>query len=585
MSLLAFSRRDFTRPTVVSITVSTDGTQTAIKCSEVLKQTSVSAPIAFSYTGTAATIAATAIVGDTIYLTNGPVIHQDETNVKLTYAVPGSNPIQDPAGNQLLPFANQAATNLSTVATPLGDSRYKYYQDMRDYEAVLPSGTVISATLTPRIGTGVATPFAANGTSFPTAFGGALGIGNRLAFQSQIAATAHSCFNLAWVAAFMSGVKKPGTFGCRFRRTTAANAWPMGFGSSTSAVAKFYEIFEGAVGQANIQKNDGTTTLSRQGTTVIGSAVVDVHFSISQDGNTGKLYVNGVQEGADLDLSSMTANISIDQFRWGNNGRSTPGGQGVDGYNQCAYFSTETFAAAEILTIHNSWVADDRPTPSGGQVFFLGDSTTVQEWQRLATYNYATTHAPPLNISQVGPYTNNLDSFPGGHHGAINGATILTAKGVVDANLGTGSPYPNVKLVCVLIAVNDLNDVGADVNAILTAYANLLEDIHTRITATQPTARIAVTTIQPLQPGTQGDTQVVAFNAGVPAKWNAFDAAHPSNTLIRWDLYTAIGAAWNVGGNRYLDSTHPNANGGAIACADPTYGLIQAIAPILVAIG
>lgn len=582
MTLLLSAKRDFTRPTLVSVTVSTDGQTTALKFSEVLNQLSVSAVTAFSYSGTAATVAAVSVVGDTVFLTNGPVVHQTEVPL-VSYAVPGSDPIQDTAHNNALAFSNQAATNNSTVATPLGDSFWQLYFDVRDYEGVISSGSVISAPLVPRIGAGVATPFAADSVSFPTAFGGALGIGNRLAVRTQIAATAHSCFSVDWLASLMSGVKKPGTFGARFRRTTAANAFMMGFGKAASAVNSFYEIYEGAVGQANIQKNDGVSTLARVGTTVIGSAVADVFFTISPDGNTGKLYVNGAQEGADLDLSTLTANVTINQCRLGNTGRSTPGGQGLDGFSQVYCFSTNTASAADILAVHNAWVADDRPAPSGGQVFFCGDSTTVLEGMRLATYNYATTHVPLLNISQVGPYTNTLDSFPGGHHGAINGATLLTLSTVVNAQLGAGNAFPGVKLVHLLAAVNDLNDPGASVPAILTAYGNLVTNILTRITGAVPTARCSVTTIQPLQPGSMGEAEVVAFNAGLPAVWNAIDAAFPANTLIRWDLYAAIGGAWN--GSLYLDATHPNATGYAVACADPTNGLIQAIGPYLVAIG
>jgi hypothetical protein len=227
-------------------------------------------------------------------------------------------------------------------------------------------------------------------------------------------------------------------------------------------------------------------------------------------------------------------------------------------------------------------VAGDVATPAGGQVYFVGDSLTVADGMRKAVYDYYTTHAPTLNIDMVGSFSSG--SFgPDNQHSGVNGVEIAGVQSRAVSELGTGSPFPDVKLVHVLAGVNDLNNAGANVSTILTAYGNMLTAIHNEIVATQSTARIAVTTLMPLQPGSAGETEVVSFNAGLPAVWDAFDAAHPSNTLLRWDLYNAIGGAWASG--NYLDSTHPNATGWATACAHPTYGLIQAISPYLVSIG
>jgi hypothetical protein len=406
-----------------------------------------------------------------------------------------------------------------------------------------------------------------------------------MAFRTEV--PSKSCFEAHWAAAFMSGVKKSGTFGARFRRLASANAFVMGFGASTSAVARFYEFYEAVVGQAYIQKNDGTVldgsgTLSRMGTTVLGSAVSTIFFTISPDGNTGKLYVNGVQEGADLDLSTLGTSVPINQCRLGNTGRGVPGGGGLDGYSQVYCFSTNTASAAQVLAVHNAWAAGDIPTPAGGQVYFVGDSLTVAEGMRRAVFDYYSTHVPALNIDMVGPYSNGTFG-PNDQHSGVGGQELATITARAVLELGTGGAYPDVKLVHFLACTNDVNNVGANVSAILTAYANSLTSIHNEIVATQPTARIAVTTLPPIQPGVQGEAEAVAFNAGLPAIWDAFDTAHPSNTLLRWDLYTAIGGAWSAG--YYLDTLHPNATGWAVACAHPTHGLIQAIGPYLDSIG
>jgi lysophospholipase L1-like esterase len=574
VTLLAFGRRDFTRPVFVSATVSADGQSTLLQFSEVLKQTSVPATTALSYTGTVATIVATSIVGDTVILTNAPVIHADETSVAVSYVVPVVGKIQDAAGNLAAALSAEPVTNGSTVATPLGDAFWDLYFDARDYEGTLTTGDTVIAPLVPRVGAGLITPVNA-----PTVSGGVLGIGNRLAFKTLI--TGPSCFDAFWLAPLLSGVKKPGTMGCRWRRTTAANAIVFGFGKSTSTVNSFFELLQGAVGQNFMRKNDGVAaTVSQIGTTNPGSAVQDAFFT--NDGNTGKLYVNGLLE-ATMDISALSANVVIDQCRLGNSGRNFPGGGGggLGGFSQVYVFSTNVASDADILAVHNAWLADDFPPPSGAQVYFIGDSTTKLQGLRLATYDYYTTHVPVLDIDMVGSF--NDGNFPDNQHSAVNGATLLGINNRVNLELGAGNAFSDVLLVHLLAGVNDLNDPGANVPAILTAYANLLTNINTRITGTQPTARIAVTTIQPLQPGTMGEAEVVAFNAGLPAIWNAFDAAHPATPLIRWDLYNALGGAWN--GAYYLDSAHNNATGYAVACAEPTYGLIQAIGPYLVAIG
>jgi hypothetical protein len=565
---------DLTAPTPVSAAISADGQMLTITLSETLDVQSVSAASAVSLSGTAAVPVGLGLVGNTIQCPLAPAVHDAQT-VTVAYTQPGSNKLRDAAGNNVASFSGLAVTNGSTNTTPLGDSFWTLYVDARDYESALSNGDVLTTPLTPRVGAGVITPVNA-----PSVSTGVLGIGNRLAFKTVVADK--SCFSANWAASAMSGVKKPGTFGVRFRRTTAANAFVMGFGRAASAVASFYEIYEGAVGQANIQKNDGTTTLSRIGSTVIGAAVADVFFTISQDGNTGKLYVNGVQEGADLDLSSMTASIVIDQLRLGNTGRSTPGGQNLGGWSQVYAFSTQTATAAQIMTIHNALVAGDVATPAGGQVYFVGDSLTVADGMRKAVYDYYTTHAPTLNIDMVGSFSSGAFG-PDNQHSGVNGVEIAGVQSRAVSELGTGSPFPNVKLVHVLAGVNDLNNAGANVSTILTAYGNMLTAIYNEIVATQSTARIAVTTIMPLQPGSAGETEVVSFNAGLPAVWDAFDAAHPSNTLLRWDLYNAIGGAWASG--NYLDSTHPNATGWATACAHPTYGLLAAVGPYLNSIG
>lgn len=216
--------------------------------------------------------------------------------------------------------------------------------------------------------------------------------------------------------------------------------------------------------------------------------------------------------------------------------------------------------------------------PHPAQIYFLGDSITTAELTtgggfRSELHNYCVANS--LKISQQGPFTAGgvyplRHSGVSGNHCSQMNSRVNTAS----TGLGTGTPFRDVKLVHLFAGTN------GDVDAPTTAanYSALLSNVFAKASSTVPTVRIAVTTITPIS----GTTYAEDFNALLPAIWDAFDAAHPSNTLIRWDAHAVFGtyaAAAALG--YYVDSTHPNAAGYAALANHPTYGLIQAVAPYL----
>lgn len=562
---------DTTPPTRSSAIVQADGLSIVETWSETLDPLSVPAVGDRSLSGTNAAVKGVSIVGATVVLAVAPAILPSAT-VLCSYT-PGASPIRDIAGNNAASFTNAATTNSSAASPPLGDTFWKLYVDANDYANVLSSGDTVSTNLTPRVGTSTINP-----VNSPTVVSGAISIGNRLAFKHVAAST--QGFTAHWLASLVNGSDKPCTIAIRAQRGAAASAIWAGFGKAASATVSYLELAISAAGLAVFRKNDGTTTkpTTTTGNTVLGSSTRDI--IVTTDGTTGWLYADGVLQtafspsGQDMDVASTI----IDQFRIGNSGRSASGGGGLDGLWQTIGVADAAISAADVTTIRNAWIAQDIVT-TGAQVYFVGDSLTKASGMRLALYNYYI--GAGKSIDMVGAAADG--TFPDNQHSGFNGVELSSIQGRAVAELGTGHAYPAVKLVHILACVNDLNNAGANVTTILNSYATALEAIFTAASSSTATVRLAVTTIMPLQPGTQGEAEVVAFNAGLAAKWNTFDAAHPSNTLLRWDLYNAIGGAWNA--SLYLDSTHPNPTGWANACAHGTYGLIPAISAYINAIG
>ena len=105
---------DTTAPTLSSAAV--NGTSLTLTYNETLNTTSP-ATSAFTLMGTSATVSSISISGSTVTLTlgNGGVLNGE--TVTLNYTVPGSNPIQDSAGNSAAALSSQSVTNNTADTT------------------------------------------------------------------------------------------------------------------------------------------------------------------------------------------------------------------------------------------------------------------------------------------------------------------------------------------------------------------------------------------------------------------------------------------------------------------------------------
>ena len=210
----------------------------------------------------------------------------------------------------------------------------------------------------------------------------------------------------------------------------------------------------------------------------------------------------------------------------------------------------------------------------------VGDSITTAELatnggfvQLLASYCYA--HG--VHVSPEGPL------FAGQtqptRHSASSGNTCPQMQTRVDtpaSGLGAGTPFQRARLGLLFAGTNPTGGTAANT---ATAYRTLLLDMATKMYGSQPTARIAVTTITPIQ---GADAFIDAYNALLPAIWDEHDGLHPANPVIRWDAHACFGSYANGAANGwYVDITHPTNAGYVQLANDPVNGLIQAVFPFL----
>lgn len=222
------------------------------------------------------------------------------------------------------------------------------------------------------------------------------------------------------------------------------------------------------------------------------------------------------------------------------------------------------------------------------QVVFVGDSITTAQ---LATNGGMPGLLPaavaaaggvvdpngPLQVGQTQPVRHSASS---GNTPVDMNTRIISATqgfGVIGGGTGSSGYYSRCILACLFAGTNP---TGAGTNAqkaLQTSidYTTLLNNIATRLAEGGTGWRISVTTITPEGAEVYPDL----FNAYLPAIWDAFDVAHPSNPLLRWDAHSAL--PFNPA--HYVDITHPNNAGYEVMCNDPTNGLFQAIIPFILA--
>lgn len=431
-----------------------------------------------------------------------------------------------------------------------------YYLDLRTLGLV--DGATLSSDITPQVGAGVFTP-----VNSPTVDG--VGILGRTAVLLTKGDT--SCLTAHWAAALVSGSNQPFTWiGLGKKRDGVGTRYLVSFCTAAEPANAFHRIrWAGGYAAPTSERDavgEATKTISGAGTYYYKPRVVAIVF----DGSTGTLYVDGaVQATGDLN----TLSIAFDRHAIGATFTTAPG-FAFDGWIQCAALTEQVLTQAQVQTVEATWraAAAAHPGDGGTQIAWLGDSIT---WGGSDTGPYAYgfrgriyeyCRAASVAVDSVGGETP-AGYFADPEHMSHSGYLIASIRTVANASLGTGNGYEGVKFAAVMAGTNNMDNVEAGsptMSATLDDYASLLSAMHTRLVTTQPTARIMVTTILPIQTGWPGATVVDTFNAGLTAIWDAHDAAHPSNLLLRADAHTAIGGAWSA---TYFDAdpVHPNSDG------------------------
>lgn len=214
----------------------------------------------------------------------------------------------------------------------------------------------------------------------------------------------------------------------------------------------------------------------------------------------------------------------------------------------------------------------------GPTVYWLGDSLTQASVTADEPYGGMRAIfkdwcvARGYHVDHIG--TINMGSMFDNENSGIGGDTCALMNARCGTELSTtvfGHEY--VKLCCLMAGSNDVA-LGRNT----TDYATLLGTLHTALVANQPTARIAVCKVPPRQ-----DFDCSAYNAALPGVWDTFDAAHPSNTVIRWSAWDCFGGVWSSA--YFYDVVHLNHAGYLKVVTDPTYGLAQALNSYLATIG
>jgi len=195
-----------------------------------------------------------------------------------------------------------------------------------------------------------------------------------------------------------------------------------------------------------------------------------------------------------------------------------------------------------------------------GDSITFGASATSNNGYRRAIYDnfFTALDYPVFSVGANATGTYNAEFI---RHGGVPGQTIAGCSTyLLDPATGqirTGGPLINsVQILLIMIGTNDMSTYVPVTTA--AAYRTLLDGIQAQL----PNVRMAVTTICPQGPGAN-NANAILFNAELPAQWDAFDAANPTRTLIRWDANAAIGGPSFVAGN-FADDLHPNDTGHAL---------------------
>lgn len=296
----------------------------------------------------------------------------------------------------------------------------------------------------------------------------------------------------------------------------------------------------------------------------------------SADGLTHKTQVNG---GAETSVTTASAGaIACDRVGIGIAANSTPDFPWSGYLREYVFFGadqTPANIAAWTAALQRKW----RAPPV---IYAAGDSITVPAFAvngGMYGLTVAAVRAAGGICDAQGPIASSVFPYRMSANSGDTPAQILTRIQSTTTGLGLGGGsqgyYSRTSLLLLMAGAN----MHTDAPTTLADYSALLNGADTLLAQGNPTARIAVTTITNQF---TNQTYVTAFNAGLPAIWSAYNAAHPTRPLLIWDAYNALPNDGTT--TYYADGTHPNDAGYVKLQTDPVYGLTQAVLPYLMSI-
>jgi hypothetical protein len=309
---------------------------------------------------------------------------------------------------------------------------------------------------------------------------------------------------------------------------------------------------------------------------------------LTSNGTQVYLYVDGVADANNpVALDTGAFALTVNRVLIGARPVSTLAGY-LTGQIQVVGCRATFTSATDALTIHNSLAASDQAAPVGAPFMFLGhsliDGGSSGGWRKPVIDYWS---ANSQIITAVGPYTggvfaNNAHNGQGGN----NMATMTSQQ--ITPYIGSGKAY-QPKACAIMCWANDVDEVAVTTPTLVTRYTNFLDALFAAGVSGDANFRIiASNTAEPYDPAQSASAaaRVSDLNAGpIAAVHDAFDLAHPSNTIIRWDAYNAIGG-WSAV-SYGTDRVHPlpGASGYYKFANDPTNGMIQACAAYFASIG
>lgn len=363
-----------------------------------------------------------------------------------------------------------------------------------------------------------------------------------------------------------SGTNRSFTFVMRLRQSSASKTVA---GFSNVASSNLLE-FPTTSGMAYRMLLTGATTV----TTAADPDFVDHIIGFRYDGAAGLIYT--MLEGSAETSASITSatNFACTQLGLGANGRGTASGF-ADSVLQWAGVINDTCVSnAEMTAIMAAIKASDLPAVVGSPIMFVGDSTTKGDSNggiRKAVLDYLSGQGK--SIDSVGPYT--YGSFADNQHAGNPGDKISECNTKVTANLGVGNPFAGVKAIVLSIGLNDAN-VQLALSTMVTNFETLINNLHTRMTASVATGRIIwwpTYGIDPALKPTEAQ-RYTDFKAAALTSIATFNAANPSNQIIVCSDPGAHDAT------KKADDLHPNAAGYAERAA----AVISAGGPFLLTV-